>query len=201
MARDHGLPNRRDLSRLSRFVKAMATLVDAASDRSELLARGSELLAALVGCDDWLPDEFARPDELGYRQYLLHCDSRAAFCVVSFVWGPGQSSPIHDHRTWGLVGVLRGAESVSDYVAADTGPVASGPARLLRAGSVEAIDPAKGDLHRVSNADAQRPSVSIHVYGADIGSVARSIFHGDGTTSSFQSGYDNTSLPNIWGTR
>ena len=32
------------------------------------------------------------------------------FSVVSFVWGPGQKTPVHDHRTWGLVGILRGAE-------------------------------------------------------------------------------------------
>jgi predicted metal-dependent enzyme (double-stranded beta helix superfamily) len=26
------------------------------------------------------------------------------------VWGPGQTTPIHDHRVWGLIGMLRGSE-------------------------------------------------------------------------------------------
>ncbi len=34
--------------------------------------------------------------------------SRERFCVVSFVWGPDQATPIHNHTVWGLVGVLRG---------------------------------------------------------------------------------------------
>jgi predicted metal-dependent enzyme (double-stranded beta helix superfamily) len=36
--------------------------------------------------------------------------------VVSFVWAPGQGTPIHDHRVWGLVGVLRGAETSERFV-------------------------------------------------------------------------------------
>ena len=46
-------------------------------------------------------------------QYLLYCDPEERFSVVSFVWGPGQSTPTHDPSVWGLIGVLRGAGTES----------------------------------------------------------------------------------------
>ena len=41
----------------------------------------------LVSRDDWLPETAARPHPVHYRQYLLYCDPRERYSVVSFVWG------------------------------------------------------------------------------------------------------------------
>jgi predicted metal-dependent enzyme (double-stranded beta helix superfamily) len=68
----------------------------------------------------------------------------------------------------------------------------------LLPGDVEALSPAKGDIHRVSNALADAPSISIHVYGANIGAVRRSTFAPDGTPKLFISGYANSVVPNLW---
>ena len=97
-----------------------------------MLNRGEELLADLVTHDDWLPDEFALPSVESYRQYLLYCDPLERFSVVSFVWGPGQKTPVHDHTVWGLVGVMRGAELCEEYNGAVTGKpfTASGTHRI-----------------------------------------------------------------------
>jgi len=37
------------------------------------------------------------------------------FLVGSFVWMPGQRTPVHDHTVWGLVGVMRGEETCEEY--------------------------------------------------------------------------------------
>jgi len=105
-----------NLAPLRTFVGQLTALVDTIDDEPTLLARGGVLLADLVAVDDWLPDEYATPSPVRYQQYLLHCDPLERFSVVSFVWGPGQSTPIHDHRVWGLVGVLRGAELDERFV-------------------------------------------------------------------------------------
>jgi 3-mercaptopropionate dioxygenase len=60
--------------------------------------------------------------------------------------------------------------------------------RLVR-GEVDAVSPTIGDLHRVSNAHSDRVSISIHVYGADIGAVRRSVYQEDGSRKPFISGY------------
>ena len=97
-------------ARLRQFVQQLAGLLDRQPSESEIIQGGGELLRDLVAHDDWLPEAWAQPSPLRYQQYLLHADALNRFSVVSFVWGPGQSTPIHDHTVWGLIGVLRGAE-------------------------------------------------------------------------------------------
>lgn len=187
------------IERLRDFVVAFSNLVENASCEPDILREGSRLLKELVGADDWLPDRYAQPSMTGYQQYLLHADSRERFSVVSFVWGPGQKSPIHDHTVWGIVGILRGAEFEQSYSRTSEGRfVERGAPVRLGKGEVTAVSPDIGDFHRVSNALDDRPSVSIHVYGANIGAVRRSIYEPDGTSKTFISGYSNTDLPNLW---
>jgi len=186
-------------ARLRQFVQRLALLLDRQPSESEIVASGAALLRDLVAHDDWLPEAYARPSPVRYQQYLLHADALDRFSVVSFVWGPGQSTPIHDHTVWGLIGVLRGAELSQSYERQSDGhlrPV--GPLQRLERGRVEAVSPTIGDVHRVSNALDDQASVSIHVYGANIGAVQRSVFTEDGARKPFVSGYSNTTLPNIW---
>lgn len=184
---------------LRTFVTALADVLDGPGSEPEKLELGADLLRALVSHDDWLPPQFAEPNPDRYSQYLLHCDSRERFSVVSFVWGPGQATPIHDHTVWGLVGVLRGAERVESFTwAADGSLKSEGAPVILNAGEVDKVGPGIGDIHRVANAYDDRPSISIHVYGANIGAVERSTYDAAGRPKTFISGYANTVLPNIW---
>jgi predicted metal-dependent enzyme (double-stranded beta helix superfamily) len=180
--------------RFERFVREFTGLVDASGDdEARILRTGRPLLADLVSVDDWLPQEFARPDARHYLQYLLHLDPQDRFCVVSFVWGPGQKTPVHDHTTWGLIGMLRGAETAERFVAGAPGaPMRSLGFQTLKPGDVDEVSPSIGDVHQVANVHDDRVSISIHVYGGDIGRIARHVFDRDtGTTKTFVSGYSN----------
>lgn len=187
-----------DSSRLRGFVTALADLLTATRDEQAILDSGRALLARLIARDDWLPPEFARPSRERYQQYLLHCDSRERFSVVSFVWGPGQATPVHDHTVWGLVGVLRGSERVERFRRAPDGRLLPDGEVLLREGEVDAVSPRIGDIHRVANGRDDTPSISIHVYGANIGAVERAIYAPDGSPRPFISGYANSVIPNLW---
>ncbi|VVE03115.1 cysteine dioxygenase [Pandoraea capi] len=188
------------LDPLRTFVAAFSRLLERRPHETTLLEEGAGLLAQLVARDDWLPEAFATPHPEHYRQFLLHCDSAQRFSIVSFVWGPGQRTPIHDHTVWGLIGMLRGAEDSQPYVLDAQGvPVIAGDPVRLTPGDVEVLSPRLGDIHRVSNAYDDRVSVSIHVYGANIGAVHRSVFTESGERKGFVSGYANAQLPNPWG--
>jgi 3-mercaptopropionate dioxygenase len=190
------------LWRLRALVTGFGELLDATRDERRIVAEGGRLLGALVAQDDWLADELGRPSAERYQQYLLHCDSRERFSVVSFVWAPGQQTPIHDHRVWGLIGVLRGAEYNQSYVRNGLGKlVARGPRERLARGAVSAVSPSLGDLHQVENAEPGQVSISIHVYGANIGAVQRASYDAEGVPKAFVSGYANEALPNFWGGR
>jgi len=188
-----------DIRPLRDFVRAATDAVARAPAEADLLPVLRGHLAALVATDTWLPDDLAQPHPQFYRQYLLHCDPLERFSVVSFVWGPGQQTPVHDHTVWGLIGMLRGQERSQPFGPDASGAmVAQGEATLLRPGQVEAVSPTLGDIHQVSNALDGQVSISIHVYGANIGAVHRWVYAADGTRKPFVSGYSNTTLPNLW---
>ena len=135
-------------------------------------------LADLLAHDGWLAPEHRESDPDHYRQHLLHVSPDRRLSVVALVWLPGQRTPIHDHVSWCVVGVYEGRERETRYRAAEiggrrwlqeTGSVDAGP------GHVEVIVPSFEDIHVVT-AVAQGPTISIHVYGADIERLGSSIY-------------------------
>ncbi len=180
------------------FVVEMTRLVGRTQQEAELVGHTREMLSRLLRHDTWLPESCARvlPDR--YAQYLLHCDPLERFCVVSFVWGPGQATPVHNHTVWGLVGILRGSERCEEYEREPEQIRASGTHHLMRCGDIDTVSPTRGDWHRVSNPSADEAAVSIHVYGANIGAVKRQCVNAQGQVVDFISGYTAAQLPNLW---
>jgi len=192
-----------DCTRLRRFIADMTSLTAGAwqdKDEAVTVEVGAGLLGELVSHDDWLPEEMAKGPTRGYAQNLLWCDPFERFSVVSFVWAPGARTPIHDHQVWGLVGMLRGVEISQAFTREPaSGALVKGMATVLEPGSVEILRPALGDIHQVSNALAAACSISIHVYGGNIGAVRRFTFEPEsGEPKLFVSGYTNTVVPNFW---
>ena len=75
----------------------------------------------------------------------------------------------------------------------------SGRCSHLLPGQVTGVSPQIGDIHSVENALIDRPSISIHAYGANIGAIERHMFVLEtGETKLFALGYANTTLPNLW---
>jgi 3-mercaptopropionate dioxygenase len=178
-------------NRLQDFIARLDALVERTRDEALLLREGCGLLRTLVADDEWLPQSHARAPVQGYAQYLLHCDPRKRFSIVSFVWSPGARTPVHDHTVWGMVGVLRGAENCYEYDWPQPGTAMHSKARhRLEPGNIDRVSPSIGDIHVVENALADAPSISIHVYGGDIGAIERHVFDPhDGSVKRFVSGY------------
>jgi len=191
----------KNITRFRNFIQAFTRLIDQANgDEVYIFEHGTKLLADLVNHDDWLPDEFARYDPDRYQQFLLYCDPLERFSTVSFVWGPGQSTPVHDHTVWGMVGMMRGLETCEEYSRTDeNAQLTAAEPHPLKPGEIDLVSPRVGDIHRVGNALRDRPSISIHVYGGNIGAINRHIYDPvTGATTPFISGYSNTTIPNIW---
>lgn len=186
-------------AKLLDFVQGITRLVESQADEATLREHGLPLLAELVTSDDWLPDEFAQPHPQFYQQYLLYADPLDRLSIVSFVWGPGQKTPVHDHLTWGLVGCLRGRERETHYQQQANGSYLATGSALLLPGQVTAVSPSIGDVHEVANDLSDQVSISIHVYGRNIGRVQRHVFDPTtGAAKSFVSGYASRVVPNLW---
>lgn len=188
-------------SPLKTFVSDMTRLVSQPGVAEDvLLGAGVSLLRTLVSTSDWLGKDFAQPGVDRYRQYLLHCDPFERFSVVSFVWGPDQFTPIHDHTVWGMIGMLSGREGSQRFTWDElSGRLTPAEVSYLQPGDVEVVSPRVGDIHKVWNDAKDQASISIHVYGGNIGRIARHVYEsGGGARRGFTSGYTNDVLPNIW---
>lgn len=185
--------------KLGDFVTKLCRAIGGNPTEEKILRETKNFMADLVSVDDWLPDRYAIANPDYYQQYLLYCDGLKRFSIVSFVWGPGQKTPIHDHTVWGVIGMLRGQEVSQRYSYGDNDELLLGQQDTLLPGDVEMVSPTVGDIHEVSNGLNDQDSISIHVYGANIGEVNRHVYaFPSGEKKPFVSGYANSELPNIW---
>jgi 3-mercaptopropionate dioxygenase len=109
-----------------------------------------------------------------YRSHVLHAEADGSFSILALVWRPGQTTPIHDHLTWCVFGVIQGIEYEELFVLdkANECLVEAGSS-VNRAGDVSGFAP-PGDIHRVRNA-GDSTAISIHVYGTDVSRVGSSV--------------------------
>jgi len=163
-------------SAFRRLLSDVRAVVQTQAPPQRIGAAVAELLKPHLGSPDLLAADELEPDHSTYRQHILHVEPDGSFSIVALVWLPGQSTPIHDHVSWCVVGVHLGEESETDYeLAGDaedlhlrvTGRITN------PAGSVAALVP-PGDIHDVKNAGPE-PAVSLHIYGADISVLGSSI--------------------------
>jgi predicted metal-dependent enzyme (double-stranded beta helix superfamily) len=130
-------------------------------------------LGALLAEGGWLAEEHRQPGADSYRQHLLYVSPTSRLSIVALVWLPGQYTPIHDHVSWCVVGVYRGAERETRY------RLKGGALELVdtidaEAGHVEVLIPPAENIHAVTAAGDEQ-TISIHVYGADIERLGSSI--------------------------
>jgi predicted metal-dependent enzyme (double-stranded beta helix superfamily) len=156
------------------LVAAVRTVVGMRADwarTAELVA--DQLRARLPGPEILTPDQRqGHPDRPA--GHLLHAEPDGTFSILGLVWRPGQTTRIHDHITWCVVGVLQGVEHEDLY---DDELNLVG-ARKNHVGDVGGFAP-PGDIHRIRNTGT-RTAISLHVYGTDItriGSSARRYYN------------------------
>jgi predicted metal-dependent enzyme (double-stranded beta helix superfamily) len=109
-----------------------------------------------------------------HQSHLLHAESDGSFSVVGLVWRPGQMTPIHDHVTWCVFGVLQGIEYEEVFTLDEGGD------HLIEAGDnsngtgeVSGFAP-PGDIHRVRNV-GDGTAISLHIYGTDVSRIGSSV--------------------------
>lgn len=101
--------------------------------------------------------------------HTLHVEPDGSFSIIAVVWRPGQATPIHDHTTWCVFGVIQGVEHEDVY---DSDLNLIGHSDNL-VGDVNGFAP-PGDIHRVHNT-GDDVAISVHIYGTDITRIGSSV--------------------------
>jgi predicted metal-dependent enzyme (double-stranded beta helix superfamily) len=177
------------------FARDVDTCVRKYPNESEVLRHIKPLLERLILSPGSVPAEDFTPRKDRFAMNLIHMPRDEMFSIIGGVWHPGQTTPIHDHLTWAIIGVYDGEEREALFRRTDDG---SNPhiAKIKKVG--EKIN-AKGHvtvlghrgIHRVDNVSG-KPTTSIHVYGRDIGHAERHSYDpATGEISRFVSGYCN----------
>ncbi len=154
------------------FVKRVCEILDereAGTLREDDIAPAvAEALAPLVRAEGLLTKKQKAGCDEGYTRHLLYEDPDRRFTVLSLVWQPDQSSPIHGHTSWCAVGVVQGTPTeITFNMKSD----ASG-ARTVEQRESSTYSPGDtcfsregwDDAHRVYNA-SREDVVTLHVYG------------------------------------
>ena len=112
-------------------------------------------------------------DPVAARTQLLHAEADGSFSIVALVLRPGQSTPIHDHVTWCVFGVVQGSEREERYVLREDGCLELAATSVNLAGDVDGLTP-PGDIHLVRNDDVPC-AISLHIYGTDVSRLGTSV--------------------------
>jgi len=185
---------------LEQFVADMRELVAARRGDERLFERGAAYLERLLRTRSAIDERYLRlganPTRPDVSMFALH--RSPGLFVSSVVWGAGVASSIHDHGTWGLVGVLDSEIEETRYRRVDDRRDPN-VARLerdrvirSRSGEVSLLRPDIDEIHRMHNTTG-RPTAEVHVYGLDLSRLAFNTF--DETTGAIRRlqprGFDN----------
>ncbi len=185
---------------LQEFIHDVQLVVDDTDDQYELTERIAPLLSALLTGGYRLPPAFVRPSPDRHLTYPLYVSPDDRWCLASVVWNMGQRTPVHGHETWGVVGIYSGAEREVRYLKPEAGAVGAlvpAPEQVWTRGQVTVCCTTDDDVHAVV-AEGDEPTVGIHVYGGNIGTISRPAYDPDtGVATWFTSGWDDpaTGLP------
>jgi predicted metal-dependent enzyme (double-stranded beta helix superfamily) len=135
------------------------------------------LMRDLLGeAESFLKPEHFREDETGYARNLVHEAEDGRLSLFALVWRPGQWTPVHDHGTWGVVGVLEGALEERNYIRCDKDQdreqgcdqgidLQRGGVILMTPGTVTSFVPNPDHIHMTGVSEDRPRAVSLHLYG------------------------------------
>ena len=160
---------------LEDFIQDCETAAATHSEFSDTVRAITPLMHRLIsGSRAFLKPEHFQTDPGHYARNLVYDAGDTGLSLYTLVWLPGQWTPIHDHGTWGVVGVIEGQLEEQAYMRTDEEHV---PDRndgielhraglvLLSPGSVSTFVPNPDHIHRTGCPDDRPRCVSLHLYG------------------------------------
>ena len=134
------------------------------------------LMQQLVsGPKDFLKPEHFQFDPEHYARNEIYVAPDESLSLYALVWRPGQWTPVHDHGSWGVVGVVRGILEERSFVRTDghddraTGiTLLRGGMLLLAEGAITSFVPNPDHIHVTGVADDREEVVSLHLYGREM---------------------------------
>lgn len=144
-----------------------AILRDPSKDIHAQTHLGLERLDTWLAAGGELP--YQAQEDARFQGKMVYEDEDLGFIIVSMAWGVGAKTPIHDHGTWGLMGVIDGTIEFTNYAKVEGSEAVQEVACFKgQPGDVTRVIPPDMEIHRIANA-GETMARSIHIYGRNIG--------------------------------
>jgi predicted metal-dependent enzyme (double-stranded beta helix superfamily) len=159
----------RSLGSIGMLAAEVAAACEASDEMAARICRALERAAAdpcLLGGDQ------REACAEGYARHVIYSDPLGRFTILAIVWGAGQFSPPHAHRTWCAYAVYDGPLHETVYTLSPSGTKARPVCAEVRNPGYSCFAGAGLDqIHRLGNAGTV-PAISLHVYGVERERVA-----------------------------
>jgi predicted metal-dependent enzyme (double-stranded beta helix superfamily) len=167
------------------FGREVERIMAGAADRRSAVEEVRPLLARLLGRPDLLDERYQIARAEGRVSYRYYRSADGRVTMSGPVFQPGRPTVVHNHNTWGVIGIYSGKQRTTRYRRVDDGAV-PGRAELIQT-SDEVLGPGAiyfllppDDIHRIEAIDG--PSLSVHVLGVDLSQQYRQFFDLDAGT-------------------
>jgi len=148
---------------------------EGAADRVTAIAPLMQGLASRA--HDFLSAEHFRSEPDHYSRNAIHIAPSGNLSLFALVWLPGQWTPVHDHGSWGVVGLVQGVLEERSYMCVSGDITADEDIRLKRGGvillnpgSVSSFVPNPDHIHMTGVPKERGTCVSLHLYGRNMNS-------------------------------
>jgi predicted metal-dependent enzyme (double-stranded beta helix superfamily) len=163
---------------LTTFVAACEQVVAEVETAAERVTAIAPLMQTLAGeAEAFLSADHLRSEPGHYARNAIHIAPSGNLSLFALVWLPGQWTPVHDHGSWGVVGIVRGLLEERSYmsetgnIGADSGiRLRRGGVLLLNPGAVSSFVPNPDHIHVTGVSQQRETCVSLHLYGRTMNS-------------------------------
>ncbi|MEH7524206.1 hypothetical protein V7149_13130, partial [Bacillus sp. JJ1503] len=100
---------------LKSFIEYIDCLIKAKEDEKSITEKVANRMKEIMSIEGLIHEAFKKPNPNKYILYPIYVAPDNSFSIASAVWDVGQSTPIHSHGTWGVIGIIQGGEHEIHY--------------------------------------------------------------------------------------
>ncbi|GIW23016.1 MAG: hypothetical protein KatS3mg068_2023 [Candidatus Sericytochromatia bacterium] len=156
---------------IKNFSNDLEDIVSSKSSYEEIIKETAYRMSFLLDNDFIFDNDFINKVRSNQINNTLYKSNINDFVIQVFTWEANVSTPIHDHFTWGLMGVYYNKLKVIEYSIKkiDNGvyDLNETDTYIATEGDICYILPPNEEIHKISN-PTNKLSISIHVYGKPI---------------------------------
>ncbi len=158
---------------LDGFIADAHGVIERQQDAADRVTAIAALMRRLLDTDrSFLQPDHFRSNPQQYERNAIHISPDGNLSLFALVWLPGQWTPVHDHGSWGVVGIVQGLLEERSFMAID-GEIRGdagirlrrGGVVLLNPGSVTSFVPNPDHIHMTGVAAERETCISLHLYG------------------------------------